>query len=280
MRKIETQAIRQAVAKLCQEANFGLREDVLASLKAALEKEDSPRARGIIQDLIENAAIACRDKIPLCQDTGMAVVFLEIGQEVHITGGSLEEAINGGISQGYREGYLRKSVVRDPLLRQNTGDNTPAIIHTEIVPGDKLKITLFPKGFGSENVSAATNLLPSAGAEGVKKFVRETVKKSGANGCPPLAIGIGIGGTLEKAAYLAKQAMLRPLGSHHPQRHIAKLEKEILKDINGLGIGPLGLGGKTTVLGVNIEVFPTHIAGLPVAVNISCHALRQASRIL
>ncbi len=280
MREIGAETISQTVARLCEEANFNLREDVLSSLKSALKQEDSPRAREIIEDLLENAVIANRERLPLCQDTGMATVFLEIGQEVKIAGGNLREAVNEGVRRGYRDGYLRKSVVNDPLIRKNTGDNTPAIIHMDLVSGDKLKVTVFPKGFGSENVSALTHLLPSQGKEGVKEFVLKTVKKSGAKGCPPLIVGVGLGGTMEKAALLAKQALLRPLNSPHQEKHIAQLEEEIFKEINESGIGPQGLGGKTTALGVNIETYPTHIAGLPIAVNISCHALRQASKVL
>ena len=280
MKEIKTKAISQTVARLCLEANFNLREDVLSSLKTALTREDSSRAREIIKILLENAVIATREKLPLCQDTGMVTVFLEIGQEITITGGELGEAVNEGVRKGYKEGYLRRSVVDDPLLRKNTGDNTPAVIHTEIVPGDRLKITVLPKGFGSENVSALTHLLPSQGKEGVKEFVLKTVKNCGAKGCPPLIVGVGLGGTMEKTALLAKQALLRPLNSSHQKRHIARLEEEIFEEINRLGIGPQGLGGRTTALGVNIETYPTHIAGLPVAVNISCHALRQASGIL
>ena len=280
MREIKAEAISQTVTQLCKEANFNLREDVRASLRSALKREDSPRAREIIKDLLKNAVIAEREKLPLCQDTGMATVFLEIGQEVLIAGRNLREAVNEGVERGYREGYLRKSVVNDPLMRENTEDNAPAVIHAEIVPGDKLKVTVFPKGFGSENVSALTHLLPSQGKEGVKEFVLKTVGESGAKGCPPLIVGVGLGGTMEKAALLAKQALLRPLNSRHQERHIAELEEEIFQEINQLGIGPQGLGGKTTALGVNIETYPTHLAGFPVAVNISCHALRQASEIL
>ena len=280
MREIRVETISQTVARLCKEANFNLREDVLSSLRSALKREDSPRAREIIKDLLRNAVIAERERLPLCQDTGMVTVFLEIGQEVLIAGRNLREAVNEGVGRGYREGYLRPSVVNDPLRRKNTGDNTPAVIHTEIVPGDKLKVTIFPKGFGSENVSALAHLLPSRGKEGVKEFVLKTVRESGAEGCPPLIVGVGLGGTMEKAALLAKQALLRPLNSRHQERHVAELEEEIFQEINQLGIGSQGLGGKTTALGVNIETYPTHIAGLPVAVNISCHALRQASKIL
>lgn len=280
MREIKVETISQTVAQLCEGANLRVRKDVLSSLRSALKREDSPRAREIIKDLLRNAVIAERERLPLCQDTGMATVFLEIGQEVMITGGGLREAINEGVGRGYREGYLRPSVVNDPLKRKNTGDNTPAVIHTEIVPGDKLKVIVFPKGFGSENVSALTHLGPSQGKEGVKEFVLKTVKESGAKACPPLIVGVGLGGTMEKAALLAKQALLRPLDSHHQEGHIAELEEEIFKEVNQLGIGPQGLGGKTTALGVNIETYPTHLAGLPLAVDISCHALRQASKIL
>lgn len=280
MREIKAEAISQTVAQLCQEANFNLREDILSSLKSALKQEDSPRAREIIKVLLTNALIAEKERLPLCQDTGMATVFLAIGQEAMIVGGGLREAVNEGVRRGYREGYLRPSVVNDPLIRKNTGDNTPAVIHTEILAGDKLKVTMFPKGFGSENVSALAHLEPSQGKEGVKEFVLETVRRSRAKGCPPLIVGVGLGGTMEKAALLAKQALLRPLDSRHQEGHIAELEEEILKEVNRLGIGPQGLGGKTTALGVNIETYPTHLAGLPVAVNISCHALRQASKTL
>ncbi len=280
MRKIETKKITEAVDQLCLKANFNLRPDIVTALKEALGKEDSPRAKDVIKALLENASISKKERLPLCQDTGMVTVFLKIGQGVRIVGGDLKEAINQGVRRAYREGYLRKSVVGDPLIRKNTRDNTPAVIHSEIVPGDKLKITILPKGFGAENISASSMLKPSEGTEAIKKFVVETVRRGGANGCPPLIIGLGLGGTMEKAALLAKEALLRPLRSHHRKGHIATLEKELLREINKLGIGPQGLGGKTTALGVNIEVYPTHIAGLPVAVNISCHALRQASTIL
>ncbi len=280
MRKIEAKEITEAVARLCLKANFNLRPDVVLALKEALGKEDSPRAKDIIRTLLKNASISKKEGLPLCQDTGMVTVFLKIGQGVRIVGGDLREAVNEGVRRAYREGYLRKSVVDDPLIRKNTRDNTPAVIHPEIVPGDKLKVTVLPKGFGAENISALAMLKPSEGKEGVKKFVMDTVRRHGANGCPPLIIGIGLGGTMEKAALLAKEAILRPLGSHHRKRHIAILEKELLREINKLGIGPQGLGGETTVLGVKVEVYPTHIAGLPVAVNISCHALRQASTVL
>lgn len=280
MRKIKAGKITEAVAQLCLKANFNLRGDVISALKEALGKEDFPRAKDIIKTLLENARISKKERLPLCQDTGMVTIFLKIGQGVRIVGGDLKKAINEGVRRAYREGYLRKSVVDDPLVRKNTRDNTPAVIHSEIVPGDKLKVSILPKGFGAENTSALALLKPSEGKEAVKRFVVETVRRHGANGCPPLIIGVGLGGTMEKAALLAKEALLRPLGSHHRKKHIAILEKELLREINKLGIGPQGLGGKTTALGVKVVSYPTHIAGLPVAVNISCHALRQASTIL
>lgn len=280
MRKIEAKEITEAVAHLCLKANFNLRADVISALKESLGKEVSPRAKDIISALLKNARISRKERLPLCQDTGMVTVFLRIGQAVRIAGGDLRGAVNKGVRRAYREGYLRKSVVDDPLTRKNTKDNTPAVIHSEVVPGDKLKVTVLPKGFGAENISALAMLKPSEGREGVKKFVMDTVRRNGANGCPPLIIGIGLGGTMEKAALLAKEAILRPLRSQHRKRHIAILEKELLREINGLGLGPQGLGGKTTTLAVMVEVYPTHIAGLPVAVNISCHSLRQASTIL
>jgi fumarate hydratase subunit alpha len=280
MRKIAAQKIKEAVAQLCVETNCRIRKDLLLSFKRGLKKENSKLAREIFRDMIENARIAAKEKIPLCQDTGMAVIFLEIGQEVRITGGDLSKALNQGVRKGYREGYLRKSVVQDPLERKNTGDNTPAVIHTEIVPGNKLRIIVTPKGFGSENMSSLKMLTPSEGKEGIKRFVLETVKKAGGRACPPVIVGVGIGGTMDKAALLSKKALLRPLGKHNPKKNIANLEKNLLKEINKLGIGPQGLGGKTTALAVNVETFPTHIAGLPVAVNICCYLLRWGERVL
>lgn len=255
-------------------------EDVLHSLKKSLEHEVSPGGKEILKLLIENAKIAREENIPMCQDTGFTVVFVEIGQDVHIVGGDINKAINEGVRRGYQEGYLRKSIVGDPIKRVNTGDNTPCVIHTKIVPGEKLKITVAPKGGGSENMSALKMLKPSDGVEGVKRFVIETVETAGPNPCPPLVVGVGIGGTMEKAAILAKEALLRDIGSRNPQQHIAELEKELLQDINKLGIGPQGMGGRVTALAVHIETFAAHIASLPVAVNLNCHAARHKCIVL
>ncbi|MCX6357881.1 MAG: fumarate hydratase, partial [Candidatus Aureabacteria bacterium] len=240
----------------------------------------SPVAKGILKTLIQNAKIAREEKLPICQDTGMAVVFLEVGQDVHCVGGDLEAAVNEGVRQGYKEGYLRKSVVGHPVKRGNTGDNTPAIIHTRIIPGDKVKITVAPKGFGSENMSFVKMLKPTEGYRGVEDFVIECVKKAGGNPCPPIVVGVGVGGTFEKAAIMAKEALTRTLGQKSPDAGIAKLEGELLEEINKTGIGPQGLGGRTTALAVHVNHFPTHIAGMPVAVNICCHAYRHGTRIL
>lgn len=276
MRDISADKVIDAVERLCIDANYYLNGDMLNALEESLKKEESEIGRNIIEQLIENASIACRDKMAICQDTGMAVVFAEIGQDVHIAGGTLSEAINEGVRRGYKNGYLRKSVVRDPIERINTGDNTPAIIHYDIVAGDRLKLVVAPKGFGSENMSALKMLKPSDGLDGVKKFILETVDNAGPNPCPPMIVGVGIGGTMEKAALLAKKALLRPVNIRSSIGYVRDLEMEMLENINKLGIGPAGLGGRTTALAVNIEVFPTHIAGLPVAVNISCHATRHA----
>ncbi|NLO38477.1 MAG: fumarate hydratase [Ruminiclostridium sp.] len=280
MKTIHTDQIAEAVEKLCMDANYLLSPDIAAALENAACRERSPNGRMILESLQRNAEIARNEAMAICQDTGMAVVFLEIGQEVHITGGSLTEAVNEGVRRGYRKGFLRNSVVRHPLCRENTGDNTPAVIHTEIVPGSRLKIELAPKGFGSENMSAVAMLKPSDGMTGVKDFIVKTVSEAGPNPCPPIIVGVGIGGTLEKAALLSKRALLRPVGSICEDPVSATLEKELLESINALGIGPAGIGGSTTALAVHIEVFPTHIAGLPVAVNIGCHATRHASVIL
>ena len=277
MRKVNARKIRDAVARLAIEANLFLREDVLSALKNAYSKEKVSRAKKILKALVENAAIASSEKIPICQDTGMATVFLEVGQNVIIIGGDLSKTINKGIAEGYKKGFLRKSVVFDPLLRVNTKDNTPAVIHTKIVPGSKIKITVVPKGFGSENKSITNMFRPTDGADKIERFILEAVKKAGPDACPPYIIGIGIGGTLDKACLLAKEALLRRIDKRNPRRHIAKLENGLLKKINRLNIGPMGLGGKATCLGLNIEVYPTHIAGLPVCVSISCHATRSAS---
>lgn len=280
MKVIHCDDIVLAVEALCIKANIYLTKDIKHSLSKSAEKEDSETGKLILEALVENAEIARNEEMPICQDTGMAIVFVEIGQEVSILGGLLEDAINQGVRNGYKNGYLRKSIVSDPFERKNTGDNTPAIIHYNIVTGDNLKITIAPKGFGSENMSAIKMMTPSEGIEGAKAFIIETVKKAGPNPCPPIIVGIGFGGNFEKSAYLAKKALLRPIDEKNKNEYYSKLEEELLTAINNLGIGPGGLGGRTTALSVNIEVFPTHIAGLPVAVNISCHATRHAETIL
>lgn len=280
MREIPAGRIVEEVRRLCIDANYYLGENVLNSLRKFLGEEESPTGREILQQLLENARIAAEEQVPMCQDTGFAVCFVELGQEVEITGGSLEGAINAGVSCGYTEGYLRASIVRDPFDRINTGDNTPAVIHTEVVPGDKLKIALAPKGGGSENMSQLRMLKPADGIEGVKEFVVGCVKEAGSNPCPPVVVGVGIGGTFEKCALLAKRALLRPLGSVNPDPFYADLEKELLFRTNALGIGPQGFGGRTTALGVHIEAFPCHIASLPVAVNLNCHASRHKSVVI
>ena len=280
MREINVNEITAAVKDMCIQANYDLSLDMVQKLKEAEDTEDSALGKKILGQLMENLEIAKEDLVPICQDTGMAVVFLEMGQEVHFTGGSLADAVNDGVCQGYTEGYLRKSVVSDPLLRVNTGDNTPAVIHTEIVPGDRVRITVAPKGFGSENCSQLFMLKPAEGEEGVKNAILQTVKDAGPNACPPVVVGVGIGGTFEKAALLAKKALTREAGSHSELPHIRRIEEEMLEKINRLGIGPGGLGGKVTALAVNINTYATHIAGLPVAVNICCHVNRHASREL
>ena len=280
MRELDVSAVRDTVAKLCIEANTHLPEDVQNAIREFQEKEDWAIARNVLDQIVENYEIARRENVPICQDTGMACVFLEVGQEVHFVGGGLYDAVHEGVKQGYGEGYLRKSVVADPIRRGNTGDNTPAMIHTDIVPGDRVKITVGPKGFGSENMSAVKMLKPSDGLEGVKKFILDTVEAAGPNPCPPMVVGVGIGGTFEKAAYLAKKALMRPLDIRNPDPWYADLEAELLEKINALGIGPQGFGGMTTALGLNIEVLPTHIAGMPCAVNIGCHATRHKTEVL
>ena len=280
MREIHVSTIIETVTKLCTEANFFLGKDVMDAINKAKEKEASTLGKDILEQLIANAAIAREELVPMCQDTGYAVIFVELGQDVHIVGGALTVAINEGVRKGYTEGYLRKSIVSHPLERKNTGDNTPAVIHVNIVEGNQLKITVAPKGGGSENMSAIKMLKPSEGVEGVKKFVVETVKAAGSNPCPPILVGIGIGGTFEKCAYLAKEALLRPVGEQNKLPDIAKLEQDLLEQINNLGIGPQGLGGRTTALAVHIEIYPAHIASLPVAVNINCHAARHKEAIL
>ena len=276
MREIHVSNIIESVKRLCIEANYYLCDDIRRRIEEAKENETYPSAKEILDILIQNAEIAKNEDMPMCQDTGMAVVFIEIGQDVHIVGGSIEDAINEGVRQGYIEGYLRKSVVNDPIERINTKDNTPAIIHYNVVSGDEIDITVAPKGFGSENMSQIKMLKPSDGVEGVKEFVLKVVKEAGPNPCPPIVVGIGIGGTFEKCAYLSKKALLRSTDIRNSNEYYSNLEKEILESVNKLGIGPQGFGGKTTALAVNIETYSTHIAGLPVAVNINCHATRHA----
>lgn len=278
MRTIKTQDIISNVKEMCIEANHFLTEDMKQKLQESVEKEKSPVGKQVLCQLQENLTIAGQDMIPICQDTGMAVVFVEIGQEVHIEGGGLTDAINEGVRQGYTEGFLRKSVVGDPLIRENTKDNTPAVIHYDIVPGDKVKITIAPKGFGSENMSRVFMLKPADGTEGVKNAVLTAVKDAGPNACPPMVVGVGIGGTFEKCAILAKKALTRPVNEHSDIPYVEILEKELLETINKSGIGPGGLGGSVTALAVNINTYPTHIAGLPVAVNICCHVNRHCVR--
>ena len=279
MRVINSEKITDAVRRLSIEANCFLPEDVKAALLAHRDAEDSEVAREVLDRIIENYGIAERDGCPICQDTGMACVFVKLGQDVHIEG-SLTDAINEGVRQGYRDGYLRRSVVGDPIERVNTGDNTPAMIYYDVTPGDRVEITLAPKGFGSENMSKIAMLRPSDGIEGVKEFIIEAVRSAGPNPCPPIVVGVGIGGTFDKAAYLAKAALLRPIGEHNPKPLYASLEEELLSKINSLGIGPQGFGGRTTALAVNILEYPTHIAGLPVAVNINCHVTRHKTEVL
>jgi fumarate hydratase subunit alpha len=280
MREINVSEIIKTVKKLCVDTNIILPKDVREALKKAYNNEESIFGKEVLNQIIENACIAEKEKIPMCQDTGLTAVFLEIGQDVHIVGGNIIHSINQGVREGYTESYLRKSIVSDPIERKNTGDNTPSMIHTEIVPGDKIKITIMPKGGGSENMSAVTMLPPSAGIKGIKKFVIDTVKRAGSNPCPPIIAGIGIGGSFDMVTYLAKKALLRDLNSHHPSKIYADLEKELLGKINNLGIGPQGLGGRITCMAVLIENYPCHIASIPVAVNIQCHVCRRQSVIL
>ena len=279
MRNISAQCITDTVKRLCIEANCHLSGDMKACIADFYDREPWPQAKEILERIIENYQIADEKRQPICQDTGVACVFLKIGQDVHIQG-DLTEAVNEGVRQGYGEGYLRKSVVRDPLDRVNTGDNTPAMLYTELVPGDKIEITVAPKGFGSENMSQIKMLRPSDGVEGVKNFVVKAVEEAGPNPCPPIVVGVGIGGTFDKAAYLAKKALLRPVDQRNAAPFYAALEQELLEKINALGIGPQGFGGMTTALAVNIEQYPTHIAGLPVAVNINCHVTRHKTEVI
>lgn len=280
MRVVNVSKIREAMKEMCIEANHYLSEDMKCAMQTAAKEEASALGRQILGQLQENMRIAAQDMIPICQDTGMAVVFMEVGQDVHFEGGLLEEAVNDGVRQGYVEGFLRKSVVKDPILRENTKDNTPAVIHYSIVPGDEVKITVAPKGFGSENMSRIFMLKPSDGIEGVKDAVLTAVKEAGPNACPPMVVGVGIGGTFEKCALLAKKALTRPIEERSKVPYVCELEKVLLERINCSGIGPGGLGGTTTALAVNVETYPTHIAGLPVAVNICCHVNRHAARTI
>ncbi len=280
MRTIDAADITQNIKQMCIEANHFLSEDMDAVMKQAAQKEKAPLGRQILCQLQDNLKIAAEDMIPICQDTGMAVIFMEIGQDVHFTGGSLTDAVNEGVRQGYTEGYLRKSVVKDPIYRENTKDNTPAVIHYELVEGDQVRITVAPKGFGSENMSRVFMLKPADGIEGVKNAIMTAVKDAGPNACPPMVVGVGIGGTFEKCALLAKKALTRPVDERSEIPYVKELEEEMLEKINRTGIGPGGLGGSTTALAVNINTYPTHIAGLPVAVNICCHVNRHVVRIL
>ena len=278
IRTVQTEIITETIKKMCIEANYSLSSDMVKAMRKAEEKEESVLGKQILAQLQDNLEIAASDMIPICQDTGMAVVFLEVGQDVHFEGGSFEDAVNEGVRQGYTEGYLRKSVVGDPIIRENTKDNTPAVIHYSIVPGDKVIITMAPKGFGSENMSRVFMLKPADGIEGVKNAILTAVKDAGPNACPPMVVGVGIGGTFEKCAILAKKALTRPVGEHSAIPYVKELEEEMLEKINRLGIGPGGLGGSTTALAVNVNTYATHIAGLPVAVNICCHVNRHVVR--
>lgn len=280
VRSVNVELLTQNIKEMCIQANHYLAPDMDKAMRDAHEKETKPLAKQILGQLLENLEIAGEDMIPICQDTGMAVVFLKIGQDVHFEGGSVEDAVNEGVRQGYQEGYLRKSVVGDPLLRVNTKDNTPAIIHYELVPGDKVEILVAPKGFGSENMSKIHMLKPADGVEGVKEAIVNTVREAGPNACPPVVVGVGIGGTFEKAAILAKKALTREIGTHSELPHIKELEEELLAKINEIGLGPAGLGGDTTALAVNINTYATHIAGLPLAVNICCHVNRHIARTI
>ena len=280
IRTVQTEIITETIKKMCIEANYSLSSDMVKAMRKAEEKEESVLGKQILAQLQDNLEIAASDMLPICQDTGMAVVFLEVGQDVHFEGGSFEDAVNEGVRRGYTEGFLRKSVVGDPILRENTKDNTPAVIHTRIVEGDRVKITVAPKGFGSENMSRVFMLKPAEGLEGVKNAILTAVKDAGPNACPPLVVGVGIGGTFEKCALMAKKALTREVGKHSDIPYVRKLEEEMLEKINCLGIGPGGLGGTVTALAVNVNTYPTHIAGLPVAVNICCHVNRHTVCVL
>ncbi len=280
MREIDVAVVSAAVAEMCKEANYYLGDDVTKAFERGLAEEVSPVGREVFKQLLENARIAREEEVPMCQDTGTAVLFVELGQEVRLTGGDFNEALNAGVRQGYTEGYLRKSIVKDPLQRANSGDNTPAVVHLQIVPGDQIKITLAPKGGGSENMSAVKMLTPSQGSQGLVDFVVDTASRAGSNPCPPIVVGVGFGGNFEKVAYLAKKALLRPLGQPNADPFYADLEKEMLEQINNTGVGPQGFGGRFTALAVHIESHPCHIASMPAAVNINCHASRHAERVI
>ena len=280
MREVNVDKVTENIKDMCIEANHFLTDDMKKVFKNAVVSEESPLGKQVLNQLNENLDIAANDMIPICQDTGMAVVFINVGQDVHFTNGNITDAINEGVRQGYVDGYLRKSVVNDPIIRENTKDNTPAVIHYNIVPGDKVDITVAPKGFGSENMSRIFMLKPADGIEGVKEAILTAVKDAGPNACPPMVVGVGIGGTFEKCAYLAKKALTRDLNEESPVEYVRDLEKEMLEKINKLGIGPGGLGGTQTALAINIETYPTHIAGLPVAVNICCHVNRHSHRVI
>ena len=281
MREVKAEQITEVVKTLCMEANYCLGEDVVQALQDGIRNEESPTGKEILEMIVENARIAREESLPICQDTGFAVIFVELGQEVHIAGGDFQDAINEGVRQGYSEGYLRKSIVDDPVLeRKNTGDNTPAVIHIQIVPGDQIKVVFAPKGGGSENMSEVRMMKAADGIEGVKDFVVEKVSRSGGNPCPPVVVGVGIGGTFEKCALLAKKALLRPLGQRHPDPRFASVEEEILERVNKLGTGPMGLGGRVSALDVHVETFPCHIASMPAAVNMQCHAARHKEAVI
>ncbi len=280
IREIEVKELTQQIRNMCIEVNYCLSEDMVCAMKEAADQEQGQLGKKVLQQLKENLEIAQKEQIPICQDTGMAVIFLEVGQDVHFTGGDLGQAVDEGVRQGYADGYLRKSVVGDPLVRENTKDNTPAVLHTSIVPGNQVRITVAPKGFGSENMSRITMLKPAQGVEGVKEAILSAVREAGPNACPPLVVGVGIGGTFEKAAILAKQALTRPVGESAKAAHIRSLEEEMLEKVNALGIGPGGLGGNVTALAVNINTYATHIAGLPVAVNLCCHVNRHVKKVI
>ena len=280
MRQIEADTITQAVERLCMEANYFLGQDVIDALERSLKGEESPTGQQILRDILENARIGREELSPICQDTGFTVAFVELGQEAEVVGGSLDEAITKGVAQGYTKGYLRASIVQDPLRRINTKDNTPPVIHVEVVPGDRLRLTVMCKGSGCENMSRFAMLTPAQGRKGVVNFVVETVLKGGGRPCPPLIVGVGLGGTFDQATYIAKRSLLRPVGSHHTEAHIKELEEELLEEVNATGVGPQGWGGRTTALAVHVETYPCHIASLPVAVNIECHSHRLKTTIL